>query len=114
MQCQRGNLYAPSRTLSKSYLKLPQETGHKLVDLQDTDVLPNARSRPGSELEHGRPHFLELIRVCLDPAFRTESVDVVAEDCLGWVEYPSVAADNSATGNTLTADDGALSWYVTF
>src|ERR1700733_9329989 len=83
-----------------AYLKSSQETWHQLVDLQQTDILANTRSRPRSELQHTGVHLLQLFLTCFKPPLGAIMVNIIT------IDFAPSMHDPCTTGN-----DGA-SWYM--
>lgn len=92
-------------------LEPAQETRNQFINLQQTDILADARARSGAKLQHAALHLLELLRRGLEPALRTEQVDVGAEHLRPPVHHPRVAADDSPAGDVLAEDLHALRWH---
>lgn len=117
-------------------LEVSEERGYQLVNFQETtdgvvskgfalgdnsdgrvvlpDVLADASTRAGAELEHSRLHLLQLSWWGIKPALRSEVVDIFAEDLGSAVQDPGIAADNGSTGNLFSADFHSLRRHDAF
>lgn len=91
-------------------LKPAQKTRHELVNLEEADILANARARARAKLQHRALHLLELVRARVDPALGPEHVDVEAKDLGPPVHDPRVAAHDGAAGDEGAEDLHALGW----
>ena len=96
------------QTEASTYLKPPQKTWHKLIDLHQTNVLPNTRPRPHTKMEHRRLHLFSLFLSRLDPSFGPVRIDVISEDLGPAMDNPRITSHDRSAGDVLAADIDAL------
>ena len=97
-----------------THLEPPQKARHELINLHQTDILPDTSPSPHAEMKHRRFHLLSLFLSRLDPSFGPVCIDVVSEDFGSAMDNPGVTANDRSAGDVLAADIDALGWHDAF